>query len=302
MPEQTPTPPPRDNLRGILWMALFTLCMSAMHAAVRHVSGDLHPFEIAFFRLLFGFVIVLPWFIKLGWAPLKTRRFGLMSLRGVLNLTCMMAFFFALSITPLAEVTALMFSAPIFATVLAMAVFGERAGARRWTAIAFGFAGTLVVLQPGFGTIGLGPVLVLFAAFGWGICMVIIKSLGKTESSVTIITYMSLVMTPLSLIPALWVWQWPTDWQWVWLLVIGLLGGAGQMSMTEALRAAETHAVAPVDFLKLIWISVIAFLAFGEVPGPYTWIGGVMIFGATAFIAWREHVLRSAPLPRLETT
>ena len=156
MPEQTPAPPPRDNLRGILWMALFTLCMSAMHAAVRHVSGDLHPFEIAFFRLLFGFVIVLPWFIKLGWAPLKTRRFGLMSLRGVLNLTCMMAFFFALSITPLAEVTALMFSAPIFATVLAMAVFGERAGARRWTAIAFGFAGTLVVLQPGFGTIGLG--------------------------------------------------------------------------------------------------------------------------------------------------
>ena len=79
-------------------------------------------------------------------------------------------------------------------------------------------------------------------------------------------------------------------------------GGAGQMAMTEALRAAETHAVAPVDFLKLIWISVIAFFAFGEVPGPYTWIGGVMIFGATAFIAWREHVLRSAPLPRLETT
>ena len=165
MPEQTPAPPPRDSLRGILWMALFTLCMSAMHAAVRHVSGDLHPFEIAFFRLLFGFVIVLPWFIKLGWVPLKTRRFGLMSLRGALNLTCMMAFFFALSITPLAEVTALMFSAPIFATVIAMAVFGERAGARRWTAIAFGFAGTLVVLPPGFGTIGLGPFLALFAAF-----------------------------------------------------------------------------------------------------------------------------------------
>ena len=223
MPEATTAPPPRDNLRGILWMALFTLCMSAMHAAVRHVSGDLHPFEIAFFRLLFGFVIVLPWFIKLGWAPLKTRRFGLLSLRGVLNLACMMAFFFALSITPLAEVTALMFSAPIFATVLAMAVFGERAGARRWIAIAFGFAGTIVVLRPGFGSIGLGPMLVLFAAFGWGICMVIIKSLGRTESSVTIIAYMSLIMTPLSLIPALWVWQWPTDWQWGWLLVIGLL-------------------------------------------------------------------------------
>ena len=289
-------------LQASVFGVMASISAAIFSVFVRLATEHIDPLQAVFFRNLFGLILIAPLAFRSGLAPLKTRRFGLMSLRGVLNLTCMMAFFFALSITPLAEVTALMFSAPIFATVLAMAVFGERAGARRWTAIAFGFAGTLVVLQPGFETIGLGPMLVLFAAFGWGICMVIIKSLGKTESSVTIITYMSLVMTPLSLIPALWVWQWPTDWQWVWLLVIGLLGGAGQMSMTEALRAAETHAVAPVDFLKLIWISVIAFFAFGEVPGPYTWIGGVMIFGASAFIAGREHVLRSAPLPRVETT
>ena len=81
-----------------------------------------------------------------------------------------------------------------------------------------------------------------------------------------------------------------------------MLGGAVQMAMTEALRIAETHAVAPVDFLKLIWIAVIAFLAFGEVPGQYTWIGGAMIFAAAAFIAWREHVLRPAPATRVATT
>ena len=302
MPEQTPAPPTRDNLRGILWMAVGTLCMSAMHGLVRFVSADLHPFEIAFFRLVFSLIVVLPWFVKLGWQPLKTRRAGRLVTRGVLNLSCMLAFFFALSITPLAEVTALMFTAPIFTTVLAMAVFGERAGFRRWTAIGVGFLGTLVVLRPGFTDIGLGPMLVLFAAFVWSICMIIIKDLGRTESSVTITIYMSLVMAPLSLVPALFFWQWPTWEQIAWLIAIGLVGGGGQLAMAEALKLGETHAVMPVDFLKLIWISLIAFIAFGEIPGLYTWIGGAMIFTATAFIAWREHLLRAKPTPRVETT
>lgn len=281
-----------DNLRGIFWMAVGTLCMSSMHGLVRFVSGDLHPFEIAFFRLVFSLIVVLPWFVKLGWQPLKTKRPGLQVARGVLNLSCMLAFFFALSITPLAEVTALMFTAPIFTTILAMGVFGERAGFRRWAAIGVGFLGALVVLRPGFTEIGLGPMLVMFAAFVWGICMIIIKELGRTDSSVTITVYMSLVMAPLSLVPALFYWQWPTGEQIAWLVAIGLVGGAGQMAMAEALKLGDTHAVMPVEFVKLIWISIIAYIAFAEVPGLYTWLGGAMIFAATGYIALRERALR----------
>ncbi|MFQ5765978.1 MAG: EamA/RhaT family transporter, partial [Rhodospirillales bacterium] len=87
-----------------------------------------------------------------------------------------------------------------------------------------------------------------------------------------------------------------------WLVGIGMLGGAGQLAMAEALRVAETHAVVPVDFLKLIWISVIAYVAFGEAPGLFSWIGGAMIFGSTAFIAYRERALKAPPkLPAMPT-
>ncbi len=293
MPDVTTVPssssqPRPNNLRGLMWMLVSGLFISAMHASIRHVSAELHPFEIAFFRLVFGLLPVLPWFIKLGWAPLKTRRLGMLSLRGVLNLICMLAFFVALSIMPLAEVTALVFMAPIFATVLAVFVFGEKVGIQRWGAIGFGFLGAVVVLRPGFQDISLGAALAMFAAIVWGVCMVIIKSLGKTDSSVTITTYMSLVMAPLSLVPALFVWQTPSLEQLLWLAGIGIFGGIGQLAMTEALRVGATHVVMPADFARLIWISIIAYLAFAEVPGFYTWIGGAMIITATAFIAWRE--------------
>jgi drug/metabolite transporter (DMT)-like permease len=262
----------------------------------------MHPFEIVFFRLVFGLLPLVPWFIKLGWAPLKTKRPGMIIFRGALNLVCMLAFFMALAITPLAEVTVLVFTAPIFATMLAVFVFGEKVGLLRWSAIGFGFFGAVVVLRPGFETVSLGSALALFAAVVWGVCLIIIKSLGKTESSLTITAYMSLVMGPLSLVPALFVWQWPTMEQFLWLAAIGIFGGVGQMAMVEALRTGETQVVMPMDFVRLIWISVIAYVAFAEVPGLFTWIGGAMIFAATAFIAWRERVLRAPPTPKAEPT
>ncbi|HEY4636314.1 MAG TPA: DMT family transporter, partial [Rhodospirillales bacterium] len=143
MPSGQTAPAFSGNLRGILWMLVFTLCMGTMHACIRQVSsGGMHPFEIAFFRNLFGLLVVVPWFVRLGLQPLRTSRLGMLTLRGAINVISMLAFFTALSIAPLAEVTALSFSAPIFATLLAMVVFGERAGIRRWTAIVVGFLGT----------------------------------------------------------------------------------------------------------------------------------------------------------------
>ena len=301
MPSGQTAPAFSGNLRGILWMLVFTLCMGTMHACIRQVSsGGMHPFEIAFFRNLFGLLVVVPWFVRLGLQPLRTSRLGMLTLRGAINVISMLAFFTALSIAPLAEVTALSFTAPIFATLLAMLIFHETVGIRRWTAIVVGFVGTLVILRPGAGDIGLGATLTIFSALLWGVCMMIIKSLGRTESAVTITVYMSLVMAPLSLIAALFVWHWPTWWQLLWMIGIGILGGAGQMAMAEALRTAETHVIMPVDFIKLVWVAAIAYLAFGEVPDAYTWVGGILIFGATAFIAWREHVTRTRPKPPAE--
>jgi len=301
---ETPTPVAlaRQNMRGIFWMLVFALTMSFMWVFIRHVSQDIHPFEISFFRNLFGLIAVIPWFIKYGLTPLKTQKLGLLGLRGLLNTVSMLAFFTALSITPVADVTALAFMSPIYATLFAMFYFHEKVGLRRWSAILFGFAGTMVVLRPGFETIGTGQMLVIGSGIIWGVCLVLIKVIGRTESSVTITTYMSVFMAPMSLIPALFVWHWPSGEQFAWLVGIGILGGAGQMAMSESLKSADTHVVMPADFTKLIWVAIIGYLAFGEVPGLYVWLGGAMIFGSTAFIAYREHALgRAAKVPQALT-
>jgi len=287
-------PPHHDPLKGILWMLTGAVFMSAMHTSIRHASADIHPFEIAFFRNVFAFLVVLPWLIRLGWAPLRTKRLGLLVVRGGLNTACMAAFFFALSITPLAEAAALSFTSGIYAALMAIFVFNEKVGLKRWSAIFLGFIGVFVVLRPGFETIGLGQMLILGSALGWGVCMIIIKTLGRTESALTITAYMSLVMAPLSLVPALFVWIWPSWEQLAWMAAIGILGGIGQYAMTEALRRAPTHVVTPIDFTRLLFISLFAYVAFGEVPDIYVWIGGMMIFSGVAFIAYREHVARQA--------
>ncbi len=292
--------PPR--VRAIALMVIGTLFFASMHASVRQVSTmGLHAFEIAFFRNLFGLLVIVPWVWRYGLAPFHTSRLPLHGLRALLNAVAMIAFFWALTTTPLSLVTALTFAAPVFATALAVPFFGERAGVVRWASILVGFLGTLVVIRPGFVAVGLGPLLTLFAAVTWAVVLLIVKSLGRTESSITITAYMSLLITPIALVPALFVWQWPTGEQLVWLVAIGILGNIGQILMVQALHNGDTNVVMPIDYLRLLWVSAIAFFAFAEVPDNFTWAGGTMIFASAAYIAYRERKLsgrKTAPTPR----
>lgn len=288
------------NLRGIAWMALSTVAFVTMHAAVRDVSQDLSPFEVAFFRQFFGIVALAPWFIRYGLAPLRTSRLRLHTARAFINVIAMFAFYYALSTVPLAQVSALAFSVPIFTALLAMAFLGERVRLRRWAAILFGFSGVFVAFVPDFldgGTPQLGSLMVLLSSFTWATALIMIKMLGRTESTITITAYMVLLMTPMSLLPALAVWEWPTMEQYGWLLFIGVMGTIGQLTVVQALKEGETHVVMPIDFTKLIWAAGLGFLWFGEIPTAFTWAGGFMIFVSTTYIAWREHQLRKTAAP-----
>jgi drug/metabolite transporter (DMT)-like permease len=281
-----------SRIRGILLMLFATVCFSCMHASIRHASAEVHPFEIAFFRNLFGFFVVAPWFIRYGFDPLRTSNIRLHLARGVLNIVSMLAFFYALSITPLADVAALTFAAPIFATVLATFIYGEVASAGRWLAILLGFGGTLVILRPGYEEVGLGPILAVSAALTWAVALMVIKKLARTESSVTITSYMMVMLVPMSLVPAAFVWQWPVGTQWIWLVATGLFGTCGHLAMNQALKEAETHVVMPIDFVRLIWIALIGFAFFGELPTVFTWIGGAMICASGIYIAYGERPRR----------
>ncbi len=284
--------------RGIVMMLLSTLGFSAMHALIRHVSADLHPIQIAFFRNFFGLVVFLPWFLRFGFAPLRTRHLKLHAFRAVLNVCAMFAFFTALSLSPIAQVTALGFSAPIFATLLAVFVLGEVVRLRRWSAIVCGFLGTLVILRPGLQAIDLGSLLSLLSALLWGCSLIVIMVLARRESAMTITSYMNILLTLLSAVPALVVWRTPVGVEWLWLLVIGVLGTLAQVAITQSLKEAETGVVMPFDFCKLIWVSILGYLFFAEVPGPYVWAGGAIIFAASTYIAIRETRLARAKRAR----
>ena len=162
-------------------------------------------------------------------------------------------------------------------------------GLARWGAIFLGFAGTLVILRPGYDEISLGPVLALLAAMTWGSAVIIIKSLSRTDSSVTITAYMVLFMTPLSLIPALFVWEWPSWSQLAWLALVGAFGTAGHLTMNQAIKLAPTNVVMPIDFVRLIWVAIIGYFVFAEVPDVFVWAGGAMIFASGIWIAHAEN-------------
>lgn len=279
------------TLRGITVMVISTVFFAAMHAAIRYISQDLHPFQIAFFRNFFGLLIFLPVALRTGLEVFRTKRLGLHFVRASLNICAMLSFFTALSITPIAKATALSFTSPLFMAVLSVLILGERMRVRRWTATILGFVGTLVILRPGLEAIDLGSVLVVGSASVWAITMIVIKFLARTDSSLTITAYMNLLLSVLSLGPAIYVWQNPDPFAWGVLLFIGIAGTLAQLLLTEALKQTEATAVMPFDFLKLVWAALFGYLLFTEVPTVFTWIGAAIIFASGFYIAYRESVL-----------
>ncbi len=285
---QNPLEKLSSNGRAIALMVLSTILIAGMHVLIREVSADMPPIQIAFFRNFFGGIVFIPIIARNGFGFLKTNRFPMHCTRAVVNMAAMFAFFTALSIAPVARVTAIGFSAPIFAAVLSALILHEKFRLRRWTAIVLGFLGTLVILRPGIVPLDLGSLLVVFSAAMWGITLIIIKILSRTESSLTITGYMTLLLSILSAGPAYYVWQTPSIESLGWLVAIAILGTLGQITMTESLKGAETTVVMPFDFLKLIWVAMLGYMLFAEVPDFYTWLGAGIVFSSSFYLAYRE--------------
>ncbi|MDP7652349.1 MAG: DMT family transporter [Rhodospirillales bacterium] len=290
-------PQGKGSLRGMAFMLVSGLCATGMNATVRYAAAQVHSFEIAFFRNFFGAIMLAPIFIRHGTKLLRTRHIGLHVLRGTLQSGQTLTFYVGVTLSPLAKVTAVNFTAPLIATVLAWFVLGETFRARRIAALAFGFAGTMVVIRPGFADFDLGAVLVLCSASLWAVNMMISKVLARTDSSITITLYTSLVALPITLIAALPVWQTPTPEQFLWLAAVAAFATIRHITFVQAFREADVTAVLPFDFTKLIWASAIGYVMFFETPDVWTWVGGIMIFAAVTYIAYREQQVQNQ-IPR----
>ncbi len=273
----------------MLFAAAMFACMGGF---IRYLANDLHPLVTGFFRSVIGMVLILPFMARLGFSILRTRRHGMFFLRGAFSALGQAFYFSALAFLPLSDAVSLTFTAPLFGVVLAVTLLGEKFRLPRWIATLVGFLGVLVILRPGFVEVSMLTLSPLLAALSMSFIWVFVKMLSRTEPTERIVFYMMAYMIPASLIPALFVWTWPAPEHLPWLIGLAVVANLGQVAMTNAYRAADATAVFPFDFARLPFTAIIAYLAFAQTPDTWTWLGALIIFGATFYVV--RHEARSA--------
>lgn len=279
-------------------MVLAACLLGTLSALVRHIASDLHPFEIAFFRNFAQFALMLPWVAMAGLSVMRTGRVWAHVRRSLFGIVAMLVWFSVLTMMPIAEATAISFSAPLFTTAGAALFLGEKVGPRRWAATIVGFFGVLFVIRPGFAEVGMAQLLALFAAVMIAGAMLANKSLAKTESPNAMVVWMGIFMSLFSIGPALTVWQWPTGETWWWLLALGFVATGAHLAINRAFASGEASFIAPFGFVQIPFVALLGFMAYGEMPDAWTWAGAAVIFASGAYTAHREaKVSRTVAIP-----
>lgn len=278
----------RDLLRAVTLMLSSAVLFGAMAVVIRLASKQLHPFEIAFFRNLFGFAFALPLLARHGIGLLRTDKLRLYTIRCAIGIVSMLAGFWAIVNLPLAQAISLSYSTPLFVTIGAVLVLGEVVRARRWSAVIVGFIGVLVIVRPGAESFAAGSLIALLAAAMSAIVAISIKFLSRTEHPDAIVIYTSMIWIPMSLLPALFFWQMPVGITWLWIVLAGFFGTAGHMCWTRGLKLGDASLLAPISFMQLPVVAVAGYALFDESISRWTALGALIIFGANFYIARRE--------------
>lgn len=292
-----------DIRRGAALMvgacALFTL----MSAVIKEL-GDRIPFtELMFFRSALAMPVVMALSLRRGRGGiaglLRTKRLRGHLLRAMTGTTAMACSFYALTVLPLAEQTALTSTTPLFVTMLSIPFLGERVGIHRWSAVILGFIGILVIalgqgaFQGGIGSLaGVGTVAAVSHGVFSGLTTLLVRQLSETESSATIVMWQSLLMTIFTAATLPFFWVTPGGWDLVLLLLIGLFGGVAQVMLTEAYASAQVSSLGPYSYTSLLWSVALGWIFFAEVPTPSTLAGAALIVAAGLYILHRELVRR----------
>ena len=281
--------PISNSLRGILWILASIPCFQLMNVMLRNMADDLHPIQVMFLRNLFGFLVLLPFLLK-NTQVLVTKRLGANILRGVAHFCGMALWVYALTLIPLATANALLFSSPLFVTVGAILFMGEKAGVRRWLALFAGFLGVLIILQPEVDAIPIGIGIVLISAILIAISKLLTKRVVETDSALSAVFYLNVLMCLTALIPALIVWESPMYEHYLWFTVLGVVGGLAHFSLTRAVQNADLTTLQSFEFTALIWAAVLGYFLYAEVPAIRLFAGGAIIIAAASYIAHREAI------------
>jgi len=280
-----------DNRRGALWMLVAALTMTLQSAIVKDLGATIDSFEIAFFRGLFGVLLVLPFVLRRLRMRDLSHRLGLHTGRAIAGVGSLICTFYAFTAMPLADATAIMFIMPMFMIVLAVPFLGETVGWCRTTATLIGFLGVIVVVRPGTVTFDPASLIALLGALLHAVVGVFVKKMARVEPPELIMIYFSLFAVVVFLVPTLYVWHTPTPVELALLGTVAVLGTVNQVCFIAACRVGEMTVVAPLDYTRLLFAGILGFAAFGEIPDELAVLGALIIV-ASGFL-----ILRCSAVP-----
>ena len=283
------------NVRGSLIVLGASLVSVVMTAFIKQVGQSIPVFEILFVRQILVAVIISPVLVKNFDSVLKTKALRLHLLRGALSMVAMTTGFTAVVYMPLAEVTAITFVRILFTTVLAMVILKEVVGIRRRASIIAGFVGVLVVVRPDAGNINVYALLAMLSAFMVSSNTILMRRLSQLDNPSTIMAYQSIFVTAGMAGPALYLWVTPSLDEAVLILLIGALMSVMQWLFIQAFKAGEAAAIAPMEYVRLIFAGVIGFVFFAEIPTAWTLTGAAIIIASTLYTMHRNAIKKRAP-------
>jgi drug/metabolite transporter (DMT)-like permease len=264
------------------------LSFSLMAVAVRELLRAFGTFEILFLRSLVSLAVMAALLPRFGVAALRTRLFGLHVLRNLFHFSGQYAWVYAIGLLPLATVFAIEFTMPVWTTVLAMLILGERLNRGRIVMLALGIVGIVIIVKPGVAPVSVAALVMLAGSFAYAATMISTKRLAMNDSAFAVLFYMSAIQVPLGLIPALPGWITPGLADLPWIVALGGSGLTAHYCLTRALRAADAIVVVPIDFLRLPLIAVIGMLIYNEPLEFSILLGAIVIFAGTYYSIWRE--------------
>ena len=278
-----------NKLISVAFLAICaTLFGSSMGAGVKFLSDDLHPIIICFWRCLMGLMLITPFIARNNFKALQTSNMRLQIFRAAINILSMICWFSAIGMMHFEKATALGFTTPLFTTILAVIVLGEVIRFHRTAALLLGFIGILIIIRPGYMPFEFGILLMLIASFSFSFVLIFVKKLSATDSSLTIIFYHLLYMTPAFFILALFYLETIDLNQLIVFIFMGASGLLSHWCLAQAFKLSDTTFVMPLQFTKLIWASLIGLFIFSEKPDIWTWVGGIIIFISVVYITYRE--------------
>ncbi|MBK5910237.1 hypothetical protein CCR85_01860 [Rhodothalassium salexigens] len=276
--------------RGMAYMLASCVAFALVWTLIRIAGETVSAFMIMFARTAFGCLSLAPDLRARGLAMLRTRRLPIHLIRGVTSVVGTFGIFYAVTVTPLGLVVAISYAAPLFTTMGAVLLFGERIHARRVAALIVGFAGMVLVLRPDAVDFDLGVAAAIAGTLGIAGSMLTIKALAPTDRSDTIVAYAFLLPLPVTFAAALPGWMWPEPVDWVLLIAIGLLASVGQRLLAMAFAQADAGAILPIDFVRLVLATAFGAWLFDERVDWLTGAGALIILASTVYLARREAI------------